>query len=78
MDMLLPTQGFRNQIRLAQMIMNFQVIVLDEIQPSVLPKVEILLSEDVFSALVIGVDSALGSHNIVSPNLESMHDGCQF
>jgi hypothetical protein len=30
------------------MIVNFQVIILDELQPSVLPKVEILLSEDVF------------------------------
>jgi hypothetical protein len=75
---LLPTQGIRNQIRLAWIIENFQVIILDELQPSALPKVEIPLSEYVFQALVINVDSALGSHNIVSPNLESMHNGCQF
>jgi hypothetical protein len=48
MDMLLPTQGIHNQIRLARMIVNFQVIVLDKLQPTALPKVEILLSEDVF------------------------------
>jgi hypothetical protein len=48
MDMLLPTQGILNQIRLAWMIMNFQVIVFDELQPAALSKVEILLSEDVF------------------------------
>jgi hypothetical protein len=47
MDMLLLTQGIRNQIRLAQMIANFQVIVFNELQPSVLPKVKILLSEDI-------------------------------
>jgi hypothetical protein len=76
--MLLPTQGIRNQIRLARMVVNFQVIVLDELQPAVLPKVEILLSEDVFLALVFGVDLALGPHNIVSPNLECMHYDCQF
>jgi hypothetical protein len=47
MNMLLLTQGIRNQIRLAQMIMDFQVIVFDELQPTALPKDEILLSEDV-------------------------------
>jgi hypothetical protein len=47
MDMLLPTQGIRNQIRLARMIVNLQVIVFDELQPTALPKVEILLSEDI-------------------------------
>jgi hypothetical protein len=29
MDMLLPTHGIRNQIRLAQMIVNLLVIVFD-------------------------------------------------
>jgi hypothetical protein len=47
MDMLLLTQGIRNQIHLARMIMDLQVIILDELQPTTLPKVEILLSEDV-------------------------------
>jgi hypothetical protein len=47
MDMLLPAQGIRNQIHLARMIVNFQVIILDELQPTALPKVEILLSEDI-------------------------------
>jgi hypothetical protein len=72
------TQGIRNEIRLVRIIVNFQIIVLDELQPSALPKVKILLSENVLQALVISVDSTLGSHNIVSPNLESMHNFCQF
>jgi hypothetical protein len=78
MNLPLSTQGIRNQIRLARIIVNFQVIILDELQPSALPKVKILLSKNVFQALVIIVDSALGSHNIVSPNLKNMHNGCQF
>ena len=78
MDMLLSTQGICNQIRLARMVMNLQVIILDELQPTVLPKVEILLSEDVFQALVIGVDLALSSHYIMFPYLERMHYDCQF
>jgi hypothetical protein len=47
MDMLLLTQGIRNQIRLARMIVNFQVVILDELQPMALPKVVIFLSEDI-------------------------------
>jgi hypothetical protein len=58
--------------------MNLQVIVFNELQPTTLPEVEIFLSEDVFHALVIGVDLAFGSHNIVPPNLERMHYDCQF
>jgi hypothetical protein len=78
MDVLLSTQGICNQIRLARMIVNIQVIVLDKLQPTALPKVEILLSEYIFQTLVIGVDLALGSHYIMSPYLERMHYGCQF
>jgi hypothetical protein len=47
MDMLLSTQGIYNQIRFARMIMNLQVIILDVLQPTVLPKIEIFLSEDI-------------------------------
>jgi hypothetical protein len=78
MDMLLPTQGICNQIRLALMIMNLQIIILYELLPSALSKFEILLSEYVLQTLVIGVHLALGSHNIMSPYLEGMHYGCQF
>jgi hypothetical protein len=47
MNMLLLTQGIRNQIRLARMVMNHQVLIFDELQPTSLPKVEIFLSEDI-------------------------------
>jgi hypothetical protein len=47
MDMLLPTQGIHNQVRLARMTVNLQVIAFNELQPTALPKVEILLSEDI-------------------------------
>jgi hypothetical protein len=75
MDVFLPTQGIRNQIRLARVIVNLQIIILYELQPSVLPKVEILLSEYVLQTLVVGVHLALGSHNIISPCLKRMHYG---
>jgi hypothetical protein len=45
MDVLLSTQGICNQIRLARIITDLQIIILNELQPMALPKVEILLSE---------------------------------
>jgi hypothetical protein len=78
MDMFLSTQGICNQIRLAQVIVNIQIIILYELQPSALPKVEIILSEYVLQALVIGVHLTLGSHNIMSLYFECMHYDCQF
>jgi hypothetical protein len=47
MNMFLLTQGICNQIRLARMIMDLQVIIFDELQPTALPKVEKSLSEDI-------------------------------
>jgi hypothetical protein len=47
MNMFLPTQGIRNQIRLARMIVDIHVIIFDELQPTALSKVEIFLSEDI-------------------------------
>src|SRR5688572_11370209 len=76
--MLLPTQGICNQICLAWVVMNLQIIILNELQPTTLPKVEILLSEYVLQALMICVYLALSSHDVVSPNLECMHNGSQF
>jgi hypothetical protein len=45
--MFFSTQGIRDQIRLAQMIVDLQVIIFDELQPMALPKVELFLSEDI-------------------------------
>src|SRR5688572_2034991 len=76
--MLLPTQGICNQICLAWVVMNFQIIILNKLQPTALPKVEILLSEYVLQALMIRVYLALSSHNVASPNLKCMHNCCQL
>jgi hypothetical protein len=67
MNVLLSTQGIYNQIRLARVIVNFQIIILNKLQPSVLPKIEILLSEYVLQTLMIRVHLALGSRDIMHP-----------
>jgi hypothetical protein len=59
-------------------IVNIQIIIFNKLQPTALPKVEILLSEYILQTLMIRIYLALGSHDIMSPNLKRMHNGCQF
>jgi hypothetical protein len=51
------------------MILYVQIIVLDQFQPSTLSQIKILPSEDVLQDLVISVNLALGSHDVMSPDL---------
>jgi hypothetical protein len=78
MSLGFPTQGICNQIRLAWVIMNLQIIILNEFQPTALPKVEVFLGKNILQALMVRIDLILGPHYIMSPNLESMHYGGQF
>jgi hypothetical protein len=57
-------QGIRNHIHLTGVIVNLQIIVLDQLQPSSLMYVQISLSEKVLQALVVSEDM---SHIPVTP-----------
>jgi hypothetical protein len=48
--------GTSNYICLARMITNFQLIILDQFQPSSLPHVQVRLSEKILQTFVISVD----------------------
>jgi hypothetical protein len=50
-------------------IVNFQIVILNKLQPLALPKIEIVLSEYVLQTLMICVHLALGSHDIMPPYL---------
>jgi hypothetical protein len=52
----LATQGIHNLICLTRMIVNLKIIVLNQLQPSSLPHVQIGLSEKVLQALVVSED----------------------
>ena len=54
--------------------MNFQVVVLDQFKPSTLPHVQIFLSKEVLQVLVVGVDITLVPDQVVSPNLQGVHN----
>jgi hypothetical protein len=48
--------------------MHFQVVVLDQFQLSSLSHVEVSLSKDVLEALVICIDVAASSHQVMPPH----------
>jgi hypothetical protein len=49
-------QGIGNYICLVRMIMNFQLIILDQFYLSLLPHVQVKLSEKILQTFVISVD----------------------
>ena len=75
MAIALATQSVGDYVSLAWMIVNLQVVVLDQFKPSTLPHVQIFLSEEVLQVLVVGVDITLVPNQVVSPNLQGMHNG---
>jgi hypothetical protein len=50
------TQCVRNDVCLSQVLVNFQLVVLDQLEPSSLPHVQIWLVKDVLQAFVVRID----------------------
>jgi hypothetical protein len=70
----LKAQGIGNYVGFPRMIVNFQVVVLDQLQPSTLSHIQILLGEEVLEALMIGIDVAFVPNQVVSPNLQNVQN----
>src|ERR1043165_7721286 len=66
----LPAQGVCYNIRLARMVLNSTIIVVQKFDPTALPYVQVLLVENVLETLVIGVDGAFGTVQVMSPNFQ--------
>ena len=58
------------------MIVQSHIIILDEIQPSPLPEIQLLLRENVLQTLVIRVHLTMISDEKMSPCLQCMHYDC--
>jgi hypothetical protein len=52
----LATQRIRNDICISRVIVNFQLVVFDQLEPPSLSHVQIRLSEDVLKAFVVRID----------------------
>ncbi len=72
----LATQHVCNDIFLSWVIVNFQIVVLDQLEPSLLPLVQVRLSENVLQALVVRIDMSHIPKKIMSPGSQGMnHSG---
>jgi hypothetical protein len=72
------TQGIYNHICLTGVIVNLKIIVLDQLQPSSLPHVQIRLSEKVLQALVISEDMSHIPKKIMPSGMQGMHYSIQL
>jgi hypothetical protein len=66
----LSTQGIRYHIGLAGVIVNFHIIVLNQLYPSALPHIQLFLGGDILQALVIRIDVASITHEVMTPNFQ--------
>jgi hypothetical protein len=71
---MLATQSVGYDVCLAGVVVNVQVVVRDQLQPPSLSQVQFKLGEDIFQALMIGINVALVSHQIVPPYLQGVND----
>jgi hypothetical protein len=71
-------QGIQYNIRLSGVIMNLDIIVLNQHQPSSLMDVQISVSENVLQALVVSEDVDHIPKKIAPPCLQSKNNSSQL
>src|ERR1044071_3715633 len=71
-------QGIGHHISLARGIRNVHVEVGYCLEPSLLAKIQVWLSKQVLQALVVGVDLATITEEVMSPQLQCINHRCQF
>ena len=74
--MALAAQRISYYVSLSGVIMQSHIIILNELQPSTLPKIQLLLRENVLQTLVIRVHLIMVSDEKMSQRLQRMHYGC--
>jgi hypothetical protein len=67
------TQGICNHVCLIGVIVNFNIIVPNQLQPSCLSHVQIILSEKVLQAHVISEDMSHIPKKIMPPGMQAMN-----
>src|SRR3954471_1874773 len=72
------TQGIGHYISLSRCIGNIHVEVGYCLEPSLLAEIQIRLSKQVLQALVVGVDLATVTKEVMSPQLQGINYCCQF
>jgi hypothetical protein len=71
-------QGIRNHIRLIGVIRNLKIVVFNQLQPPSLTHVQIILSENVLQAFVVGEDMNYIPQMIIPPCLQGKNSNSQL
>src|ERR1041385_3390253 len=71
-------QGISHHISFARGVRNSHVVVGYCLEPSLLAEIQIWLSKQVLQALVVSVDLATVTKEVMSPQLQCINDRCQF
>ena len=61
----LPTQRICYYVRLPGVVQNLHVVILHQLEPSALSEIQLFLREHILQALVVGIDLALGTIQVV-------------
>src|SRR3954465_8858739 len=69
----LSAERVSDNIRLAGMVVDIDIIILDQLHPSTLPHIQLPLSKNVLKALMICIQLTLVTYQIVAPCLEGMY-----
>src|SRR3954451_21293575 len=74
----LSAESVSDNIRLAGMVVDIDIIILDQLHPSNLSHIQLLLSKNVLEALMIRIQLTLVTYQIVAPCLEGMYHSGEF
>jgi hypothetical protein len=66
-----PSVGYH--IYFPGVVADSNILILDMLQPSSLPKVKVLLHENIFQTLMVRIEVTSHSHKILPPNIESVN-----
>src|SRR3954463_8800086 len=69
----LSAKSVGNNIRLAGVVVDIDIVILDQLHPSTLPHIQLPLSENVLKALMVCIQLTLVAYQIVAPRLEGMY-----
>ena len=72
------TQGIGHHICLARGIRDIHIEISYCLEPSLLAKIQVPLSKQVLQTLAVGVDFAMITNEVMSPQLQCINDRCQF
>src|SRR4051812_30876737 len=75
-NVALTAQRICNNIRFTRMILHIQIIILNKLQPSALPEVQLPLIENVLQALMISEYVTAVTKKVMPPCLQRMNNRC--